>query len=104
VGHVSEMNTLLETLSAEYLILENEGSRVIRYMTEYLDTSDRIMFYDHQSGNEHRYKIRKRRYENENGFWMEVKEKIKGETYKYRTFNPTPDEMNTFIQTNSPYT
>lgn len=104
VAHVSEMNSLLETLCEEYLILEHEGSRTMRYMTEYLDTSDRILFHNHQSECDPRYKIRKRRYDNENGFWMEIKEKKKGEIYKHRTFNPTPDEANTFIKTNSPYT
>jgi hypothetical protein len=103
VGHVSDLNLVLETLSAEYFMLEHEGNRVMRYMTEYLDTSNRTMFYDHESKNEPRYKIRKRRYENENNFWLEVKKKIKGETYKYRTSNPRPDEINAFIQTNTPY-
>jgi len=103
VAHVSEMNSLMETLCSEYLIMEHGGNRVMRYMTEYLDTSDHTMFHDHQSNCEHRYKVRKRRYENENGFYLEVKEKIKGETYKHRILNPTPDEMNAFIETNTPY-
>ena len=103
VAHVSEMNSIVETLCSEYLIMECGGNRVMRYMTEYLDTPDRTMFHDHQSNCEHRYKVRKRRYENENGFYLEVKEKIKGETYKHRILNPTPDEMNAFIKTNTPY-
>lgn len=103
VAHVSEMNSLIETLCSEYLIMEHRGKRVMHYMTEYLDTPDHTMFRDHQSNCEHRYKVRKRRYENENGVYMEVKEKIKGETYKHRILNPTPDEMNEFIKTNTPY-
>lgn len=105
VAHVSVLDSLLQSLSAEYLLLENDGHRLWHYTTEYWDTPDRNMFYQHQRDKEHRYKIRKRRYGSEDGFWLEVKEKTPGgRTLKHRLFNPAPGETETFIHDNSPYT
>lgn len=104
VAHISTMVPFMETLSTDYLILEHGGNRILRYTTEYFDTSDYSMFHQHQSGCERRYKIRTRRYDNENKLWMEIKEKNNGQTFKHRTFNPTPEEINTFVTTNTPYT
>lgn len=104
VAHVSVLDSLLQCLSAEYLLLENEGQRLWHYTTEYWDTTDQNMFYQHQRNKAHRYKIRKRRYGSEDGFWLEVKEKTPdGRTLKHRLFNPAPAEAETFIQNNSPY-
>lgn len=103
VAHDSNLDSFIECLSSEYMILEHDGSPVMRYTTEYLDTIDRNMFTRHQSGKSHRYKIRKRRYNNESGFWMEVKEKIDGQTYKHRIFNPQHSEVQTFIDSKSSY-
>lgn len=103
VTHISTLDSLHQTLSKEYLLLENKGNSVVKYKTEYWDTSGHDMFYQHQSDSAHRYKIRKRQYGNENGYWMEVKEKKNGKTIKYRLPNPSPSETETFISTNTPY-
>jgi hypothetical protein len=103
IGDVSNMNSFMESMASEYYVLEHEGTRVSRYTTEYFDTHDRHMFKQHQSGSMHRFKIRKRCY-NENELWMEVKEKINGNTYKHRLFNPTSNQIETFVQSKSCYT
>lgn len=104
VAHVSVMDALLHSLNEDYFILENEGNRVWNYITEYWDTLDRNMFYEHHRDRAHRYKVRKRQYGSENGFWLEVKEKTPdGRTVKHRLFNPSPDELAVFIDTKSPY-
>jgi hypothetical protein len=105
VAHDSVMDAILQRLSEDYCILENEGNRVWHYTTEYWDTVDRNMFYEHHRDRAHRYKVRKRRYGSENGFWLEVKEKTPdGRTLKHRLFNPSPDESAVFIDSKSPYT
>ncbi|MEK0420620.1 MAG: hypothetical protein RLZZ161_471 [Bacteroidota bacterium] len=104
LAHVSALDAVLQSLSEEYLLLENQGSRVWHYTTEYWDTPDRNMFYEHHRDRAHRYKIRRRRYGQEDGFWLEVKEKTPdGRTLKHRLFNPAPAESEKFILTNSPY-
>lgn len=103
VGHESEINSLLQMMCKDFFIMEHEGFRLMSYRTKYFDTSDNIMFQDHQYNMCKRYKIRKRHYNNGDDFWLEVKEKIDGETHKYRVLNPKPNEIETFIQTNSPY-
>lgn len=104
VAHISVMDALLQRLSEDYCILENQGNRVWNYTTEYWDTADRIMFYEHHRDRAHRYKVRKRKYGSENGYWLEVKEKTPdGRTLKHRLFNPSPDESAVFIDSNSPY-
>jgi hypothetical protein len=105
VAHDSVMDAILQRLSEDYCIMENEGNRVWHYTTEYWDTVDRNMFYEHHRDRAHRYKVRKRRYGSENGFWLEVKEKTPdGRTLKHRLFNPSPDESAVFIDSKSPYT
>lgn len=105
VAHDSVMDAILQRLSEDYCILENEGNRVWHYTTEYWDTVDRNMFYEHHRDRAHRYKVRKRKYGSENGFWLEVKEKTPdGRTLKHRLFNPSPDESAVFIDSKSPYT
>lgn len=103
ITHVSTLDSLHEILSKEYLILEDEGKRSIQYKTEYWDTSRHDMFYQHQLDHPYRYKIRKRQYDNQNDYWMEVKQKIYGKTTKYRLLNPSPNETEKFISTNSPF-
>jgi hypothetical protein len=95
------LDSLLQTLSADYLILENKGNCVSQYTSEYLDTVD----YKFLRGDDKvKHKIRKRRYNGEDGFWLEIKEVKDDILKKYRIFNPTPSEFETFIRTNTPYT
>ena len=104
IANDSAMESLLQKLSAEYLLLEHNGKCVSHYTTEYLDTADRSIFYGNRNqNNKPRYKIRKRYYNNEDHFWLEVKEKKNGKLRKYRIFNPTPCEFEKFICSNTPY-
>jgi len=99
--NVSLLDSLLQTLSADYLILENKGNCVSQYTNEYLDTVDYKLL---RGDDKMKHKIRKRRYNGEDGFWLEIKEVKYGILKKYRTLNPTPSEFETFIRTNTPYT
>jgi hypothetical protein len=91
-------------LCGEFLLLENEGNKAMTYSTEYLDTADCNMFYEHQRDRAHRYKIRRRKYGNDSDVWFEVKEKLAdGRTIKHRLLNPTQDEKNQLIHDYSPY-
>lgn len=76
IANDSTLDSLLQKLSSEYLLLEHNGKYVAHYTTEYLDTADRSMFCRTKYNNA-TYKIRKRWYENEDRFWLEVKEKKK---------------------------
>lgn len=104
IANDSAMDSLLQKLSAEYLLLQHNGKCVSHYTTEYLDTADRSIFYGNRTqNNKPEYKIRKRCYDNEDHFWLEVKEKKNGKLRKYRIFNPTPCEFEKFICSNTPY-
>lgn len=103
VANVSELDSLLQKMSTEYMILKHKGKCICDYTSEYMETADRSMFYAHQLDNFHRYKVRKRRYGSEDGFWLEVKEKKDGNLRKHRIFNPSSNDIKTFIRTNSPY-
>jgi hypothetical protein len=103
ISHDSHFDSLLETLYKDYFILDQNGSRISKYTTEYFDTLDHDMFYQHQYNNPLRYKIRKRRYNNEHSTWLEIKKKINGKMHKYRTFNPSHSEVKSFIGSNSHY-
>lgn len=101
---IAALDELLACFAPDYLLLENNGSRVALYHTEYLDTVDYNMYFEHQRDRAHRFKIRRRRYGNESQFWLEVKEKMPdGKTVKHRLFNPSSDEEAGFVQKHTPY-
>jgi len=76
---------LLEKLSADYDILDVEGMRINRYETYYLDTSSFRFYFDHHNGKLNRYKIRFRKYPDNDLCFLEIKEKNnKGRTLKTR--------------------
>ena len=80
-----ELKNILDNISNEYFCLEIDGKRSFSYQTEYLDTSENILFKNHQNGKLNRYKIRFRDYIESKKTFLEIKFKCnKGVTKKTR--------------------
>lgn len=78
------LNQILPELAAGYRSLEVEGTKMSAYTTQYFDT-DRFRFYlEHHNGRGVRYKVRIRKYEESDIFFLEIKKKHKGRTDKKR--------------------
>lgn len=85
VTTVAGLEKLLQMASGSYFIQEIEGKKLMPYTTLYFDTEDCDMFSRHQRGCKTRQKIRVRRYENSDVFFLEVKRKNnRGRTDKKR--------------------
>ncbi len=75
----------LEEAKDRYYVQDFHGRHLMPYHTIYLDTPQLDMYTDHETGRQHRYKVRMRMYENEMEAFMEVKNKSnKGRTKKKR--------------------
>lgn len=85
VTTVQGLEKLLQMASGSYFIQEIEGKKLMPYTTLYFDTDECDMYSRHQRGCKTRQKIRVRRYENSDVFFLEVKRKNnKGRTDKKR--------------------
>lgn len=79
------LEQLLQLARGAYFIQEIEGKKLMPYTTLYFDTDDCDMYSRHQRGCKTRQKIRVRRYENSDVFFLEVKRKNnRGRTDKKR--------------------
>jgi hypothetical protein len=76
---------LLNVLQREYSILEIGGTRLMRYRTDYFDTADFALYYQHHNGHAHRSKVRCRHYLDSDKRFLELKTRNnKGRTVKNR--------------------
>jgi len=104
-----ELKNILDNISNEYFCLEIDGKRSFSYQTEYLDTSENILFKNHQNGKLNRYKIRFRDYIESKKTFLEIKFKSnKGVTKKTRIRIPFQKKNITeickeFIESKTPY-
>ncbi|HEY9115670.1 MAG TPA: polyphosphate polymerase domain-containing protein [Bacteroidales bacterium] len=105
----NHLQTLLDSISSEYYMLQIEGENRMSYLTTYFDTADNVLYGEHHNGKLNRYKIRKREYLNCGIGFLEIKFKNnKGKTNKMRI--PTDvkelgfsnEEIN-FIESFTPY-
>ena len=74
----------LTILQTDYNVLELENTRVHRYESLYFDDEQFSFFKDHHNGKTDRFKVRIRKYVESNVYFLEIKHKIKGRTYKER--------------------
>jgi hypothetical protein len=76
---------ILESLGAEYRVLEVSGRRLSRYSTRYFDTPDLRLYHAHHAGRARRYKVRVRTYVDSEARFLEVKLRTnRGRTTKQR--------------------
>lgn len=79
--HIQE---ILNELSTDYFILEINGIRLLSYKSLYFDDDKKACYHDHHNGKMNRYKVRIRKYEDSNQYFVEIKHKFKGRTDKKR--------------------
>lgn len=83
--HSSHIEPLLKSVSKQYRILEIDGKRIMSYSSLYFDTPKNKFYHDHHNGKTNRAKVRIRKYEVSDLYFLEVKQKNgKGRTHKSR--------------------
>ncbi|MGR3810507.1 polyphosphate polymerase domain-containing protein [Jiulongibacter sp. NS-SX5] len=104
------LDRILEELPDHYFILEIDGKRQFKYLSQYFDTDDLQFFHRHRTGRLNRYKVRKREYLDAGLAFFEVKFKNNhGRTIKSRipTETQTQEEIlqeeDSFLQEVSPF-
>ncbi|MDX1562587.1 MAG: polyphosphate polymerase domain-containing protein [Gammaproteobacteria bacterium] len=81
----ADVFAVLESLAADYRVLDIDGLRFTGYRTQYFDTEDFALFRRHHAAGSHRYKVRTRTYLNTQQSFIEVKSKTKADaTVKVR--------------------
>jgi hypothetical protein len=105
---VQLLEKLLGSCQGQYYVVEINGQTVMRYTSDYYDTPDQSMYYDHHRRKPRRYKLRIRNYHASGDQFFEIKLKTPGgKTRKKRVpFNRDAgfnDETIQFIERNSPY-
>ncbi len=102
----SKLEPVLRALSDHYNVLTINGLKVFNYRTDYFDTSNLDMFFDHHNGKLNRFKIRQREYLESNLSFLEVKFKSnKGRVIKDRIERSYSDHnaFSGFINKHTPY-
>jgi hypothetical protein len=97
---------ILPQLAQNYKVLTIDDNRVFSYQTDYYDTPDLNMFYDHHNGRLTRFKIRHREYVESRLGFLEVKFRSnKGRIIKQRIKYQNPNEQSFagFIEKHTPY-
>lgn len=83
--HKQDLHEILEACLIDYYVLEIGTNRHFDYETEYFDTADRWLYFQHHRGKANRYKVRRRLYGSTGEEYIEVKHKTnKGNTQKLR--------------------
>lgn len=75
----SQLEHALRQLTAQYWVLEVNGTRLNHYQTLYFDTRDFALYRQHHNGLRSRYKVRIREYVNSDQAFWEVKRKTNRE-------------------------
>jgi hypothetical protein len=97
---------ILPEMEKNYKVLTIDGNQVFSYQTDYFDTPDLNMFYDHHNGRLTRFKVRHREYIESGISFLEVKYRSnKGRILKERIkFKKKDDQSFTgFIEKHTPY-
>ncbi len=82
---MAETSDILTHLLNQYTVLEIDKKQLLNYTSLYFDTPDWSLYRDHHNGKVKRQKIRLRRYESTNTYFLELKCKLKpNHTQKYR--------------------
>lgn len=76
---------ILSRISSAYRLLDVNGQQRFQYKTSYFDTSDLALYHAHHAGRGKRFKVRIRRYNDDDPGYLEVKLKTgRGRTKKDR--------------------
>jgi hypothetical protein len=99
----NKLSFILKKLSSGYAVLTINNCKVFQYHTDYFDTPDLGMYFNHHNGKLNRYKIRQREYVESAIRFFEVKFKSnKGRVVKNRI--PVKDRnFEGFIRKFTPY-
>ena len=85
VLHTSQLHDILFALAPAYTVLDIDGNRLFHYDGIYFDTDDRRLYLQHHNGKLNRYKVRTRRYNENDRSFFEVKQKVNSRrTIKWR--------------------
>lgn len=105
---LSQLETTLEQILAQYRVLSIDQRRISHYQTLYFDTGDFTIYQHHHNGMRSRYKIRARKYVDSDLAFLEVKHKTKNRTIKSRVAIPDVDtdvlmQANEFVDSHTPF-
>jgi hypothetical protein len=90
---------LLRSSAENYRVLEIDGRRIFRYVTQYFDTQDLTLFRAHHAGRLPRRKVRVRSYVDTGTLVAEVKLRDNhGRTVKFRQFLGEGDDPLAFLE------
>jgi hypothetical protein len=101
-----KLDSILLFLKDHYRVLTINTGRVFTYQTDYFDTPELNMFFDHHRGKLNRYKIRQRKYIESDLNFLEMKFKNnKGRVLKERIERQVNDNkaFTKFILKHTPY-
>jgi VTC domain len=97
---------ILLFLKDHYRVLTIDSNRVFTYQTDYFDTPELNMFFDHHNGKLNRYKIRQRKYIESDLNFLEMKfRNNKGRVLKERIQRQVNDNkaFTRFVRKHTPY-
>jgi VTC domain len=99
VVSIGLLDLILKDCKDEYYLLKINNESIFKYSTNYYDTIDLQLYFDHHKGKGNRYKIREREYVQSNLKYVEIKTKTnKNQTVKYRKKIKNWFETKDFIQ------
>ncbi len=76
IFRLSQLNAFLEKVKDDYQVLIIDGLQLFRYQNQYFDTAALKSYHDHHNSRASRYKIRYRKYVDNDKCFLEVKQKI----------------------------
>lgn len=76
VFRLSQLPAFLRSVAEDYQVLLIDGLQLFRYENQYFDTASLKSYHDHHNSRSSRYKIRYRRYLDNDKCFLEVKQKI----------------------------
>jgi hypothetical protein len=103
---IDQLLVLLPELYTNYRILTICNNQVFNYRTDYFDTPELAMFYDHHNGKLTRFKVRRREYVDSRIEFLEIKFRSnKGRIIKQRVEDNNSDNQlfDGFISQHTPY-
>ena len=109
ICRIDQLPGILELARPDFKVLENHGTRLLGYESQYLDTPDHRMYLMHHNGRLNRYKIRIREYTESHEFFIEIKFKDNHRNTTKKRVSIGPDrnyhapEIRKFIEQNTPF-
>jgi len=106
---LAQLSLIVNWLQREHKLLEIDGKRLMTYHTDYFDTQNFDMFYNHHNGVPIRKKVRIRTYVDSGDCFLEIKKKnARKQTKKNRILIPenkldASDEVLQFLKKYSDY-